>query len=437
MSRKNFNDGQEVIFQDLQALQALAGREIYDRVVYELLQRVGTGVFQDSFIVSYVGAALVSVNQGVGFQRDLTQVSPEPVQRMLYLASSGNQALAPADTSNDRIDKICIRAARADTLTENRLYKATLSSTPATTPLVTETDWLSEVLVVTGTPSGSPAVPATPSGYIALASVLVHAVTGVTGAGDITDLRAKLPIGGDVVLNTLGLQRLTAGAAVPLTTLISNIDTLLKFGYLNYTDFDDLGSSPAAPSAGKVRVYVKNNVLTFRDSAGAETLAGGGGGGGGGANWNGTEGTSPVDDTENGEKVWLYSALDAGTQKLTLFVKVPDTYVPGKQIILNIGIYSPSASGTILLQSVSYLVRQNLDAITTLANALGSGNTALTNTVANQYRKAVLPLTSSIGQINGFAVNPGDLLKVVLSRGTDTDTADIRFVPSITEVKFS
>ena len=133
----------------------------------------------------------------------------------------------------------------------------------------------------------------------------------------------------------------------------------------------------------------------------------------------------------------FYSALDAGTQKLTLFVKVPDTYVPGKQIILNIGIYSPSASGTILLQSVSYLVRQNLDAITTLANALGSGNTALTNTVANQYRKAVLPLTSSIGQINGFAVNPGDLLKVVLSRGTDTDTADIRFVPSITEVKFS
>jgi len=144
-----------------------------------------------------------------------------------------------------------------------------------------------------------------------------------------------------------------------------------------------------------------------------------------------------VQDSENGEKVWVYSLLDAGVQKLTLFVKVPESYVAGKQITMYLGAYSPSSANTLLLQTVSYLVRQNLDPISTLANAMSSGNAALTNTVANMYRKFTVALTSPTGQIAGFAVNPGDMIKVALARGTDTDTADIRFVPSITEVKFS
>jgi hypothetical protein len=60
----------------------------------------------------------------------------------------------------------------------------------------------------------------------------------------------------------------------------------------------------------------------------------------------------------------------------------------------------------------------------------------LTNTVANQYRDNELDLTNATGQINSFSVSAGDILKVELTRGTDTDTADIRFLPSATEVKF-
>jgi len=286
----NANDGQEVIYQDLNKVSSLLQREIYDRVILELLQRVDTGVFQDSFAVSYVGSAVVSVNQGTGFQKDAAAVSPEPQQKMLYLENSFSQALSPPHTSNDRIDVICLRAALVDSNQQSRKYKAMISSTPQNTPLYTEKEWASELLVVAGTPAGSPTIPATPAGYIALAQVLVHAVAGVGSQADITDVRAKLPIGGGVVLNTLGLTRVTAGAAVPLSTLISDIDTLLRVGRLIYTDLDNLGASPAAPVAGRRRLYVKNGVLVTQDDAGVESLLGGGGGGGGGANWFGADG---------------------------------------------------------------------------------------------------------------------------------------------------
>jgi hypothetical protein len=297
-----------------------------------------------------------------------------------------------------------------------------------------ETDWEAELLAVAGTPSVTPVVPATPSGYIKLAEVLVSAVTGVASGAAITDTRTLMPVGGDVKLNTLGKLRVTAGAAVPLSTLITDIDALLRQGYLNYTDFDVLGSAPANPAAGRVRMYQEGGVFYFKDNAGAVTPIGSGAGGGGSAAWSDTGALAPLSDTENGEKVFLYES--GASQTLTLFVKVPQGYLAGRQIVMYLGQYSPSASGTQLLQSVAYLVRKNVDAITSVANSHSSGNSALTNTVANQYREATCPLTNGAGQINGFSVQPGDIVKVVLSRGTDTDAADIRFLPSSTEIKF-
>jgi hypothetical protein len=437
MARKQLNDGQEIIYQDLNALTSLLEKELYERAVFEMLQRTSDAFFQDAFLVNYIGATTVSVNSGVGFQTDNTQVSPESKKRMLFQAVSANLNLAPPDGSQDRIDIVCVKADRAGSLTESRKYKDPVSSVVSNQNLSVESEWTPVFSVVGGTPAGSPAVPATPAGYIKLAELRVHAVSGLASGADITDKRVKLPVGGDIFLNTLGYQRLPAGATSTLSNLMASIDALLKNGYQNYEDWDVLGADPAAPGAAKVRVYHKSGTFFFRDNGGTITPLGSGAGGGGGANWAADGASSPVEDRENGEKVWLFSQADAGLQKLTLFVKVPQSYIAGRQILMYIGEYSPSAVNTQLMSSIASLVKKDVDAIGSTANQRTSTNTALTNTVANQYRQPSLDLTDATGRINAVSVAAGDLIRVDLVRGTDTDTADIRFVPSATEVKFS
>lgn len=123
MARQQFNDGQEVVFDDWNKLQALSEQEIYDRVVYELLQRAEDAFFSDSFLVSYAASNQVTVNAGVGFQTDATVDSQEPQKRLLYRATNVNLNLAAADTVNDRIDIVVVKHARAATETESRKFK--------------------------------------------------------------------------------------------------------------------------------------------------------------------------------------------------------------------------------------------------------------------------------------------------------------------------
>jgi len=436
MSRPNFNDGQELIYQDFNRAAALAERNLYDRIIFKMLQGVENAFFQDDLKASYLSSTSVSVSAGLGFQTDNTQVSPEPTKRLLYRSAAQTLNLTAPDGVNDRIDRVCIKHARVVTLNENRKYKAPITGTISTVAFDVEKDWEAEYLVVAGTPSLTPVAPAIPSGYLSIATLLVSAVTGMSGPGAVTDTRSALPVGGSVVLNTLGYTRLTSGVATPLSTLMGEIDALLKRGYQEYTDFDNLGADPAAPGASKNRFYFKSGVAYFKDSASVITPIGSGGGGGGGANWY-PGALAPVEDTENGELVWVFSESDSGSQTLTLFVRVPNGFVAGRQISMYLGAYSPSSSNAFKLKTTTTLVRKNNDAISSVANQYASTNAALTNTVANQYREVLLDLTNATGQINGFAVSPGDLLKVELSRdAADTDTADIRMMPSSTEVKF-
>lgn len=161
----------------------------------------------------------------------------------------------------------------------------------------------------------------------------------------------------------------------------------------------------------------------------------GAGGGGGGAAWNPAEGYAPIMSEENGERVWLFDA--SLNQKLVIFIKVPEGYKTGKQIFMYLGHYSPSTSGTNLLKTSTYLVRADTDAASSTTNNYVSTNTAVTNTVADQYRKIQVALTDAIGKVNSVSVTAGDLLRVNLYRDTDTDNEDIRFIPSATELKFT
>ena len=164
-------------------------------------------------------------------------------------------------------------------------------------------------------------------------------------------------------------------------------------------------------------------------------LAGGGGGGAGGGVWNEPPGLTPASDVENGEKVYLFEKALANY--LVRFIKVPTGYVAGNQIRLLIPAYSPSNSNGFLMKARTYLVRKGVDPVGDVTNLNTSVNTILTNTVANQYREVEIDLTDASGQVNSVAVGAGDMLRVELYRDdSDSDTAEVRFIPSGTEVLF-
>lgn len=186
----------------------------------------------------------------------------------------------------------------------------------------------------------------------------------------------------------------------------------------------------------KRQVTVTNNSGGPKDIALIAIHDGGGaaGGGGGSLSWDEPAGLSPIPSNEYGQKVYLFE--QGGDNKLVAYIKIPAGHVASSPITMNIGLYSPSASNTILLQATTTLIRTDVDAVSTVANQHSSTNVALTNTLADMFRATELDLTDGNGQINSVDAEEGMLLKVEISRGTDTDTADLRFVPNATEVSF-
>jgi hypothetical protein len=188
MPRRKFNDGGEITHDDLSAVSSSLEIELYERVLFQLMNRQENKVFGDSFQVAYASATSVTVKAGVGFQTDGTQVDPEPQKRLLYVESQLTKNLSTPDASNPRIDIVCIKAERATIDTDTRKYKDLLGNVSNTTQDI-ETDWEAEVTIVAGTPASSPAIPSTPAGYIKLAELAVAASTGMAGAASVTDKR--------------------------------------------------------------------------------------------------------------------------------------------------------------------------------------------------------------------------------------------------------
>lgn len=199
---------------------------------------------------------------------------------------------------------------------------------------------------------------------------------------------------------------------------------------------ENLGSDPTPGLPG--RFFFRSDTKKFRGDNGTQIVDLGGGGGGLGSSviWMPDQvGTAPAETIENNQKVFIFGA--GLTEKIFSLVKVPDSYAAGLQIKMRILAYSPSTSNDFLLQSVTTLIRRNTDPTSSTTNQRTSTNSAQTNGTANVLREIELDLTSSTGQVNSVAVAARDLLLVQLSRGTDTDTDDVRFLPIATEVLFS
>jgi hypothetical protein len=180
-------------------------------------------------------------------------------------------------------------------------------------------------------------------------------------------------------------------------------------------------------SAGQVDISIAVKHLPFDLT--------GGGGGGAGLVWNPVQGSAPIEDEEFGETVYLYDNVVG--PKMQVYLKVPNGYAGGKQINMRLPFYSPSAAGTVKMQTVATLIKPG-EAITTTTNQRTSTNSAFTNTLANAYREEIMDLTDTSGQINSVSVEAGDIIKVELTRDSvaDTDTDEVRFIPSATEATF-
>ena len=164
-----------------------------------------------------------------------------------------------------------------------------------------------------------------------------------------------------------------------------------------------------------------------------------GGGGGGSLKWTATAGKAPTTAEEYGMEVDLFG--DDLDQQLTTYVKVPSNYVAGIQVFMKIAVYSPSSSDNILMRSTCSLIRKDTDAVGSTTNQHTSTNTELTNNLANEYQEMVLDLTDADGEINSIDLSAGDMIRLDLYRDsaneTTSDTADLRFIRSATELKFT
>jgi hypothetical protein len=186
-------------------------------------------------------------------------------------------------------------------------------------------------------------------------------------------------------------------------------------------------------SAGAGTSVIQNSV------SGTPTVTsfGSGGGGGSGAGssfilWHPVDGNAPIYAEEFSEFTYQFPA--GGGQQLRGTLQIPGTYIAGNPVKLYLSQYSPSVTGTSLLTCTSYLIQKSAaTAVSSTTNSRTSTNTAInlaTLAVANGYYQVTCDVTDTTGHINSVAVSPGDILAVYVTRGTDTDTADLRFLPS-------
>lgn len=181
-------------------------------------------------------------------------------------------------------------------------------------------------------------------------------------------------------------------------------------------------SLPSAGNAGRLAFATDVNTL-FVDT-GSAWAAVGSGGGGGSLQWI-EDDLAPAPAIDN--HMQIYNFQSGLGQGLYALVKVPNSYVAGKQIKMIMAFYSPDSSGTGLLSTVSTLIRPGTDTAGSTTNQRTSTNVAVSlgaGTV-NIPQNVTFDLTDSTGKINGVSVAANNYIIIQLTRGSDTGTSDL------------
>lgn len=238
------NPFEKLASDDINQLQLAMNQSLQDDFLYRFFGQTASGVIGSDLTVSYVSALSASVAVGVGFLFDGTQIGNTPKFRMIKASAPIGVTLAAADPTNNRIDRISLSPTLAVTGTASRFIKAG-GVGPIALQTVNKTQEMTYALVVTtGTPSGSPAAPATPAGCLSLATVLVTAVTGMSGAGAVTDTRTVFSygvsnVGHNILTGTTGQTEFDAADTalskiLPVTTGLNGVTIAVTLSQANH-----------------------------------------------------------------------------------------------------------------------------------------------------------------------------------------------------------
>jgi hypothetical protein len=219
--------------------------------------------------------------------------------------------------------------------------------------------------------------------YERLSGSQVRSVNGSTG--DITIDKASLGL--DQVTNDAQLKR--AGADFNTFTVKAEP-----------VDADIVLIEDSEDSFNKKKVELANLI--------------GGGGSGGSTAWIYGD-ISPLSEFANGLDV--YSFDNVSPQELFLNVVVPDSYKTGDQIqLVNSKCFIDNATDNLLFRCETTLI-QDGDSFDTTTNQHTSTNTELVLSSSNVLLNVGnIDLTDGTGNINGVAVDVGDILKIRLYR---------------------
>jgi len=194
MSRQNWKEGQEIPYQDLNAIPKGSERTILDKVIWPLIGKQ-EGFYGDAFKVTFDDATNVTLEIGCGIQQDTSQSAPEPETRILYNPDDTTlYTIETPDATNDRIDIVQVKAALADGSSVSREVKA-IDDSVSTESVVLRKTWEADIQIKAGTPAGSPSAPSPDSGYIKVAELYVTASSGIADQDAITDTRTKMIAG--------------------------------------------------------------------------------------------------------------------------------------------------------------------------------------------------------------------------------------------------
>lgn len=200
--------------------------------------------------------------------------------------------------------------------------------------------------------------------------------------------------------------------------------------------------APASPSAGYVKLYIKNNNKAYlKTSAGVESALGGGGGAGS-LLWEKNGVINPTSELTDGFRLECFANGD--DQEIYALITVPESYEAGTQLKLLYGAFFCSAtSGKVFFKAQTTLVRDASTVLGTYANTHTSTNTEVTVAGVANTLTAIgeIDLTNASGQINSVAIAAGDKLRVKLYRSNSTESvaaaADAKLLINNFQLRFT
>lgn len=193
--RQIFNDGQEIIHEDLNDLVVGFEHVLQDVFLNSLLQKQTNAFMGQSFRGLFNNATTVTLKAGWGLQFDNSFSLPEPKQRMIFSRDNISVPITAAHATLPRIDLICVKHDFENDVSAGRWYKAAIDSVPTMETLVVRRVQAADVVLVTGVANADPQVPSTPSGYLPLCEIFVTPATGIANQAALRDIRAKFSWG--------------------------------------------------------------------------------------------------------------------------------------------------------------------------------------------------------------------------------------------------